>query len=52
MEYARAAPDLGANRRFLGDYRDDQEQYEALMDFGLTFACCRRPKFDSRGCGQ
>ncbi|MDT7515037.1 hemagglutinin repeat-containing protein [Rhodoferax mekongensis] len=38
MEYARAAPDLVANSCFLGNWRDDQEQYQALMDSGLTFA--------------
>jgi hypothetical protein len=38
MEYARETPDLVAKSRFLGDWRDDQQQYQALMDSGLTFA--------------
>jgi filamentous hemagglutinin len=27
-----------SGKRFLGDYTGDQQQYQALMDSGLTFA--------------
>lgn len=44
MKYAREASNFAASHRFLGDWCDDHELYQALMDSGLTFAKASCPR--------
>lgn len=38
MKYARAAPNFVANCRFLANYTNEEQQYQALMNAGVTYA--------------